>query len=86
MRAEIAGDVGIGNGHAVDEPTNLVAAANVELIMSDVGARNKVKDHGQAIGARGPRRFLNLQAINEARGRNGFGLTVTGGNGHFLLL
>ena len=50
LRAEMAGDVGIGNGDAVDEPTDLVTAADVELIVSDVRAGDIVRDHGEAVG------------------------------------
>src|SRR5712691_6983445 len=51
LRAEIAGDIGVGDRHAVDKPAHLVAAANVELIMSEVGAWDIVRNHGQAVGA-----------------------------------
>src|SRR5215472_6904355 len=37
LRPKIAGNVGVGNGHAVDEPARLVTATNVKLVMRDVG-------------------------------------------------
>ncbi len=59
LRPNIAGDIGVGNGNAVDQPTDLMPAANVQLVMRDVGARNIIRDHGQAVGAVGARRPLN---------------------------
>ena len=63
LRAEVAGDIGVGDGDAVDEPTDLMAAADVELIVSDVGAGDVVGDHGLAVGARGAGGFLNFEAV-----------------------
>ncbi len=51
LRAEIAGDVGVGDLDAVDQPADLVAAAHVEHVVGDVGAGDVVGDHGEAVGA-----------------------------------
>src|SRR5438874_2674171 len=51
LRAQVTGDVVIGNRHAVDEPAHLMPATNVELIVSQVRARNKVGNHGETVGA-----------------------------------
>ena len=60
LRADVAGDVGVGNRNAVDSPGNLVSAAHVKLIVGHPCARNVIGDRGQAvaqIGARAWRRF-----------------------------
>ena len=48
----VAGDIGIGDRHAIDGPRHLVPAAHVQLIVGDLGAGNVVGDHGQAVAAR----------------------------------
>src|SRR5260370_26170646 len=69
LRAEVAGDVGVGDRNAINEPTDLVAAADVELVVRQIGARDVIGNHRQAVGPRGAGRFLNLQAIDEASRR-----------------
>ena len=51
LRAEVAGDVGVGDLDAVDEPADLVAAAHVEHVVGHVGAGDVVGDHRHAVGA-----------------------------------
>ncbi len=50
LRPDVGGDFGVGNGDAIDEPTGLVAAANVKHVMRHVGAGNVVGDHLHSIG------------------------------------
>ena len=82
----VACDVGVGNGHAVDEPAHLMPAADVQLVMREISSRNKVGDHCEAVRPRSPWRFLNLQSIDKTRWCNGFGLTGVGGNSDGLVL
>ena len=42
-----------------------MAAADVELIVSNVGAGDVVGDHGLTVGARGAGRFLNFKAAHK---------------------
>ncbi len=44
----VAGDVGVGDGHAVDGPRHLVAAAHVQLVVHHVRAGHEVGDHLEA--------------------------------------
>ena len=46
LRAEVGGDVGVGDLDAVDEPGDLVAAAHVQHVVGHVGAGDVVGDHG----------------------------------------
>ena len=64
LRTKVGSDVGVGDGYAIDEPAGLVSAANVELIVSLVGAGHVVGDHGQAVGAVGAGRAFDLRAID----------------------
>ena len=68
LRSEVGGDVGVGNGNAVDQPTGLMSSANVELIVGDVGARHEVGDHREAVGAGGAGSAREFLAVNN-RGR-----------------
>ncbi len=63
LRTEIACDVCVWNGHSIDKPAYLVASANVELIVREVGPGNMVGDHGQAVGAVGARSLLDVRAV-----------------------
>ena len=51
LRPDVAGDIGIGNGDAVNQPADLVAAANVEHVVDHISAGNVVRDHGHAVGS-----------------------------------
>jgi len=86
LRAEVAGDVGVGNRNAVNQPAHLVSAANVELVVREISTGDVVGDHREAIGARGARRFLNLQAVDESRRCYGLGLRGVRGDKHCLAL
>ena len=73
LRAEVGSDVGIGHRNAVDEPTGLVAPADVELIVGEVGPGNVVGDHGQAVGAGGAGRVLDVEPADQSGGGGGIG-------------
>src|SRR5580704_12877929 len=53
LRSEIVGDVGVGDGDAINEPLDLMAATHVEHVMGYVGGGNVVGDHLHAVGAVG---------------------------------
>ena len=55
LRSNGIGDVGIGNGNAINQPSHLMAAANVQLIVSDVCSGHKVGDQREAVCAISPR-------------------------------
>ena len=61
----VAGDVGVGNRHAVHQPTGLVPATDVELVMRDIGPGHIVGDHGHAVGAIRARSPLDIEAADE---------------------
>src|ERR1700680_734754 len=70
LRAEVGSDVGIGHGDAVEQPAGLMSAANVKLVVCNVGSRHEVRDHSQAVGAGSTWSARDLDAIDE-RGRGG---------------
>ncbi len=57
----------------VHQPACLMAAADVELVVSNVSARDVVGNHGQAVGAVGARSALDIEAAHESCGRSGIG-------------
>jgi len=69
--AEVAGDVGIGDLDAVEEPGDLMAAAHVEHVVCDVGAGNVVGDHGEGVGAIGPGGLGDICTTDECGGSDG---------------
>src|SRR2546425_7740431 len=50
LRAEVAGDIRVGNRNTVDQPARLMAAANMQLIVDDVSTGHIVRDQGHAVG------------------------------------
>src|SRR5207237_5727119 len=42
LRTEVAGDIGVRDGNAVDQPGDLMAAANVQLVVDHVRTRDEV--------------------------------------------
>src|SRR5579872_1363456 len=72
LRANVAGDIRVGNRHAVHQPAHLVSAADVQLIVRYVRARNIFGDHRQAVGAVRSGRVLNRLAAQERGGSGGF--------------
>ena len=73
LRADILRDGGVDDGDAVEEPGGLVATANVQHVVSDVGAGDVVGDHGHAVGAVGAGRAGDVLAADEGDGRGGVG-------------
>ncbi len=86
LRAEIAGDVGVRDRNAVNQPAYLVSAADVQLVVRVISAGNVVSDHGETVSARGAGGFLDLQTIDESRRRDGLGLRGVGGDEYRLAL
>src|SRR5258708_35723387 len=76
LRAEVAGDVRVRDGNTVDQPAHLMAAADVQLIVREIGAGDIVGDYREAVRTRGAGRFLNLQAVYERRRAGGFCLST----------
>ena len=73
LRADVGGDLGVGDGDAVDEPTGLVAAAHVQHVVGHVGAGNVVGDHLHADGAAGAGGLVDVGAGDERGGGDGVG-------------
>ena len=51
LRTEVAGDAGVGNRDAVDQPGHLMAAADVQLIVDDIGTGDVIGNQRQAVGS-----------------------------------
>src|ERR1700675_2893144 len=73
LRARGGRDVGGGHGDAINEPTGLVAAADVELVVGEVGAGNVVGDHGEAVGAVSAGSMFDIEAADQGDGSGGIG-------------
>jgi hypothetical protein len=69
LRAQVRGDVGVGHGHAIDQPTGLVPAANVKLVVRYVRSGNVVGDQGETVAAGGAGSVFYIEAADE-RGRS----------------
>src|SRR5206468_10252586 len=65
LRAHVRGDVGVGNGNAVNGPSDLMAAAQVKQVVRDHGTRNVIGDHGHAVGEVGAGGAGNLLAFDQ---------------------
>jgi hypothetical protein len=66
LRSQIARDVCVRDRHSVNQPAHLMAAANVELIVSEIGSRDVVGNHLQAIGAIRAGRQGDVLPVNES--------------------
>ncbi len=73
LRSEIVGDVGVGDGNAVDEPLDLMASAHVEHVVHDVSGGDVVGDHFHAVGAVGSRSLLDVDAVEHDGRRDALG-------------
>ncbi len=73
LRADVGGDLGVGNRDAVDQPTGLVAAAHVQHVVSHVGAGDVVGNHLHADGAVGAGSLVDVGAGDESGGGYGIG-------------
>ena len=71
LRAEVGGDVGVGDFDAVDQPADLVAAAHVQHVVGHVGAGDVVGDHGHAVGAVGAGGVGDVVAADQGGGGDG---------------
>ena len=69
----IAGDIRIRNRYAINQPTVLMSAADVEHVMNHVRSGDVVRDEGQAVGSVGARRELNILAAQRGCGRHAIG-------------
>ena len=65
LRTNIAANIGVGHRHAVNEPTYLMSAPDVKLVMHHVGAGNEICDHLQAVAAVSARAGGNVVAADE---------------------
>ena len=59
LRTNIGANFGVGYGDPVDQPTGLVAAADVEHVVRHVRAGDVVGNHLHAIGGGGSRGFVD---------------------------
>ena len=62
LRADVGGDLGVGDGDAVEEPAGLMASAHVQHVVRHVGAGDVVGDHLGADGSAGAGGFLDVGA------------------------
>src|ERR1019366_4363929 len=62
LGAHVAGDIGVGDGDTVNRPGDLMAAADVKLVVRDPGARNVGGDHVEAIAEVGAGGVLDFAA------------------------
>src|ERR1700722_17363351 len=69
LRSKVRRDVGVGNRHAIDQPTRLVSAANVQLIVREIRSRHVIRDHGETVGPVRSRRLSNIEPADQ-RGRS----------------
>src|SRR6266536_665401 len=49
LRTNVRGDAGVGHGHAVEQPGNLMSTAYVKLVVDNVRTGDVVGDHGEAV-------------------------------------
>ena len=70
LRPDVAGDVRVRDRHTIDEPTHLVTAANVQLVVRHVRSGHERGDRLQSIGAVRAGRVLNILPTHERRRRH----------------
>src|SRR5262249_27606925 len=46
----VRGNAGIGDGNAIEQPGDLVASSDVQLVVNHIGAGYEVGNHGHAVG------------------------------------
>ena len=64
LRANIGGDAGVRDRHAIEQPRDLMSAANVQLIVDHIRARHIISDHGHAVRLAGAGRGSNLLSVH----------------------
>src|SRR5258708_5562771 len=74
LRADVGGNAGVGDRHAVEQPRNLMTSANVELVVDNECAGHVIGNHRHAIGVGGARGVSDLAAANYAGGGGGLGV------------
>ena len=78
LRPNVGSNIRIGDGNAVNQPRDLMSAANVELIVDHVRAGHVVGDHAQTVGLVGARRLRNLLPADQRSGRRRLGVDGCG--------
>jgi hypothetical protein len=73
---QVAGDICIRDGNAVDQPVHLVTAAHVQHVVSNVSTWNIVRDHRDTISAIRARSLSCILPANQSGRRNGIGIHV----------
>src|SRR6267154_875336 len=86
LRADVRGNVGVGNGDSIDKPGNLMAAANVQLIVNHVSARRVVGDEFEAVGASCAWSLQNFRPRDSGRESGRSRIDVDGVGPHFNFL
>ena len=71
LRADVGGDLCVGNRNAVEEPTGLVAAVHVQHVVRHVSAGHVVGDHLHAERTAGARSFVDVGAGDKSGGSDG---------------
>ena len=72
LRPDVARDVGVRDGNAVDRPGHLVPAAHVKLVVRHPCSRNVVGDRGQAVAQVRAGRRRDFTAADDGGGRHLF--------------
>src|SRR6266403_1587553 len=67
--ADVGSDVGVRNGHAIDQPGHLVAAADVQLIVNHISAGRVSRNKFEAVRPGSARRGLNILTRQRCRRR-----------------
>src|SRR5260370_22441795 len=81
LRSYIRRNVGVGHRTPVHQPACLMAAADVQLVMRDVGAGDEIRNHRHAIAAGRPGSALDVEAADKSCGRSGIGRGHLGRSG-----
>src|ERR1700682_5978549 len=74
LGANVGGDIGVGNRHAVEQPCDLVSATDVQLVVDHIRAGTVIGDHGRTVGLVGTGSLGDLLAADHAGGSGGFGI------------
>ena len=70
LRPDVARDIGIRNGNAVDRPAHLVSASHVQLIVRDPRPRHVIGNGPQAVAQIRARRGCNFAPADDRSGRH----------------
>src|SRR2546426_1492857 len=69
LRPDVRSDVGVGHRNTIHQPSPLVAAADVKLIVGEIRAGNKVRNDGKAVGTISSWGSLDVDSVYEGGGR-----------------